>query len=122
MTKSDAHHVAGHKNEKRYIYTSIPAVVLSLALANVSLFLPSNLTAAEPIGLTRVGIINGLQTLLNFSKKTEIHNIYAGKYSQLACDITTQLTRGKRFRVALDVYLERITTRVRDLDENAPML
>jgi hypothetical protein len=122
LAKSKAHNLASHKNKKRFIYTSIPAVVLPFALANASLFLPSSLTAVEPIGLTLVGIINGLQTLLNFSKKTETHNIYAGKFSQLASDITTQLTRGKRFRVALDVYLERVTTRLRDLDENAPML
>jgi len=96
--------------------------VLPLILANTANHIPDDFTIVEPLGLTFVAIINGLKTLFNFSKKTEVHNVFSGKYSELSDDISTQLSRGKRFRVAYDVYLERITTKLRDLEGTAPML
>ena len=69
-----------------------------------------------------MGILNGFQTLFNFSRKTEIHNIYSGKYAQIATEINTQLTRHKRFRVAMDSFLEKITISLAQLEENAYML
>ena len=96
--------------------------MLPLILANTANHIPDDFTIVEPLGLTFVAIINGLKTLFNFSKKTEVHNVFSGKYSELSDDISTQLSRGKRFRVVYDVYLERITTKLRDLEGTAPML
>jgi hypothetical protein len=120
--KSKAHDMSSHKNKKFYIYASIPTIILPLVLANTTSYIPTDYNFVEPLGLTCIAIINGLKTLFNFSKKTEVHNTFAGKYSEIADDITTQLSRGKRFRIALDVYLERITSSVRILDASAPML
>jgi len=120
--KSKAHDMSSHKNKKFYIYASIPTIILPLVLANTTSYIPTDYNYVEPLGLTCIAIINGLKTLFNFSKKTEVHNTFAGKYSEISDDITTQLSRGKRFRIALDVYLERITSSVRILDASAPML
>jgi len=120
--KSKAHDMSSHKNKKFYIYASIPTIILPLVLANTTSYIPTDYNFVEPLGLTCIAIINGLKTLFNFSKKTEVHNTFAGKYSEISDDITTQLSRGKRFRIALDVYLERITSSVRILDASAPML
>ena len=120
--KSKAHDISSHKNKKFYIYSSIPTIILPLVLANTTSYIPTDYNYIEPLGLTCIAIINGLKTLFNFSKKTEVHNTFAGKYSEIVDDITTQLSRGKRFRIALDVYLERITSSVRILDASAPML
>ncbi len=122
LDKSNKHDLCSHKNKKRYIYFSIPTITLPLILANTSALLPNTMVPIEPICLTLVGIISGLQTIFNFSRKKEIHNTASGKYAQLALDIKTQLARKKRHRVAFDVFLERITQRLRELDENAPML
>jgi len=120
--KSKAHDMSSHKNKKFYIFASIPTIILPLVLANTTSYIPTDYNYVEPLGLTCIAIINGLKTLFNFSKKTEVHNTFAGKYSEISDDITTQLSRGKRFRIALDVYLERITSSVRILDASAPML
>jgi len=84
-TLSNKHNVASHKNKKKYVYTAIPTMILPLVLANINLI--NEFAYKEyinPIGMTVVGIINGFQTLLNFSKKTQLHNEYAGKYAELS--------------------------------------
>lgn len=114
------HDIASHKNKKRYIYSSIPSTVLPLVLANVSVFCETKYV--DTIGLTVVSVINGLQVLLNFGKKKEIHNQYASKYMELSNDIDKVLVRGKRYRETFDVVLERITAKKQAIDADAPYL
>jgi len=122
-TLSNKHNVASHKNKKKYVYTAIPTMILPLVLANINLI--NEFAYKEyinPIGMTVVGIINGFQTLLNFSKKTQLHNEYAGKYAELSGIIDKTLIRRKKFREPFDVILERLTTHYNNLNNNAPYL
>ena len=118
--QANLHDVASHKNKRRYIYTALPATVLPLVLANVSIFCETKYI--DTIGLTVVSIINGMQTLFNFSKKKEIHNVYAGKYMELCAEIDKVLIRSKKYREPFDVVLERLTMKKQELDNNAPYL
>lgn len=119
LHKSNQHDIISHRNKKRYLYTSIPAMVIPLILANVSM-VTDDLRYIEPIGLSIVSIINVFQTILNFSKKKEVHNTYAGKYAELAGDIDKILVRRKKYRQPFDVVLEKITTKKNQLDATAP--
>jgi hypothetical protein len=118
--QSNLHDVASHNNKRKYIYTALPATVLPLLLANVSIF--CDVKYVDTVGLTVIGVINGVQTLFNFSKKVAEHNIYAGKYMELSHEIDKILIRSKKFRESFDVVLERITMKKGDLDSNAPYL
>jgi hypothetical protein len=121
LEQADKHNICSHNNKKKYIYTSIPTMILPLILVNFSIFI-NEYQYVQPIGLTIVSIINGFQTLLNFSKKKEIHNLYAGKYAQLANEIDKFLIRKKKYREPFDVVLERITLKKQQLDDTAPLL
>ena len=122
-TLSNKHDLASHKNKKRYVKTAIPAMVLPLILANINLINGFDFKEyINPIGMTVVGIINGFQTLLNFSKKTQLHNEYAGKYAELSAIIDKTLIRRKKYREPFDVLLERFTTHFNNLNSNAPFL
>jgi hypothetical protein len=118
--KANLHDVASHSNKKKYIWTAVPVTVLPLILANVSMF--TDVKYVDTIGLTVVSVINGMQTLFNFSKKVAGHNEYAGKYMELSSEIDKVLVRSKRFREPFDVVLERITAKKNQLDNNAPYL
>jgi hypothetical protein len=118
--QANLHDVASHKNKRKYIWTAVPATVLPLILANVSMF--CDVKYVDTVGLTVVSVINGMQTLFNFSKKVAAHNEYAGKYMELSSEIDKVLVRSKRFREPFDVVLERITAKKNQLDSNAPYL
>ena len=118
--KANLHDAASHNNKRKYIWTAVPATILPLVLANVSMF--TDLAYIDTVGLTVVSVINGMQNFFNFSKKVESHNTFSGKYTELSGEIDKILIRSKRFREPFDVVLERITMKKQDLDNNAPYL
>ncbi len=118
LHQSNTHNIISHKNKKRYMWASIPATIIPLALVNIDIFAPQK--EVQMVGLTLVSIINGVNTLYNFSKKCEVHNSFAGKYADLASEIDKILIRKKKYRQAFDVLLEKITTKKRNLDDTAP--
>ena len=118
LSRSDTHNTISHKNKKRYMWASIPATVIPLALVNLDIFVPQK--EVQMVGLTLVSIINGVNTLYNFSKKCETHNTFSGKYADLASEIDKILIRKKKYRQPFDVLLEKITTKKRNLDDSAP--
>lgn len=121
LDRSKLHDIISHKNKKLYVYSSIPAIIIPIVMTNFALFLKNN-DIILSIGMSVVAIINGLNTLLNFSKKTEIHNTYAGKYAELAGEIDKILIRSKKFREPFDVVLERLSMKKNNLDNNAPYI
>ena len=120
LHQANLHDIASHKNKRRYVWTAVPATVLPLVLANVTVFCETKYV--DTIGLTVVSVINGVQTFFNFSKKCQVHNLYASKYLDLSNEIDKVLIRSKRFREPFDVVLERLTMKKTDLDNNAPYL
>jgi hypothetical protein len=118
LHKSDIHSIISHKNKKRYMLASIPATIIPLILVNIDIFTPQK--EIQMAGLTLVSIINGVNTLYNFSKKCEVHNTYSGKYADLASEIDKILIRKKKYRQAFDVLLEKITNKKRQIDDSAP--
>ena len=118
--QANMHDVASHKNKQRYIFTAVPATILPLVLANVTVFCETKYV--DTIGLTVVSVINGIQTFFNFSKKCQVHNVYASKYLDLSNEIDKVLIRSKKYREPFDVVLERLTMKKADLDSNAPYL
>ena len=117
---SKQHDIASHRNKKKYVWTAVPATVLPLVLANISMFCETKYV--DTIGLTVVSIINGMQTLFNFSKKVAEHNLYAGKYMELSNEIDKVLIRSKKYREPFDVTLEKIMSKKMRLDSEAPYL
>lgn len=118
LHKSNVHSIISHTNKKRYMLTSIPTTIIPLILVNIDIFAPQK--EVQTIGLTLVSIINGINTLYNFSKKCEVHNSFSGKYADLAAEIDKILIRKKKFRQPFDVLLEKISTKKQKLDDNAP--
>lgn len=120
---SNLHNEASHKNKRRYVKTAVPSMIIPLFLTNLTIFCSNqNNQYIQPIGLTFIGILNGFNSLLNFSKKCEVHNTYAGKYMELSNEIDKILIRSKKHRQAFDLCLERITLKKQELDASAPYL
>lgn len=52
---------------KYYMLSNLPTTVIPLALVNIDIFTPQK--ELQTIGLTLASIINGINTLYNFSKR-----------------------------------------------------
>jgi hypothetical protein len=119
---SNEHNVASLNNKSKYIHFSLPAIILPLLLGTISQFVPSGYEYINSVGLTVTGVLNGVNTFYNYGKKTTVQNEFAGKYAELAGYISTELVKPKRHRIALDVFLEKITTKLNDINNSAPQL
>ena len=119
---SNEHTVASKSHKKKYIRYSVPAIVLPIVCGAISNLIPKDYEYINGITLSLTGILTGINTFFNHGKKTEKHNEYAGRYSELAGFIATELSKPKKFRIQLDVYLERVTRKFNDLNNSAPML
>ena len=62
----------------------------------------------------------GFQTLLDPSRRSENHYNFGHKYQALYMKIKKQLIRGKKFRLAFDVFLESCTVTFTNLQDIAP--
>ena len=119
---STQHSQASKSHKKKYIRYSIPAIVLPLVCGAVSNFIPTEYEYINGITLSLTGILTGINTFFNYGKKTEKHNEFAGRYGELAGFISAELCKPKKFRVQLDVFMERCVQKKNDLDNSAPML
>ena len=116
--KANVHSVISHKAKRYYQLTALPITILPLILVNIDYFSPQK--EIQTAGLTLVSILSGVNTLYNWSKKCENHNTASGKYLDLVTEIEKILVRGKAYRQAWDVTLEKISTKYRELDSSAP--
>ena len=122
LDKAKAYDKASRDSKNKYTRYALPGVVLPIVMSVVSPHLPPDYKYIDGIALASIAILNGLNNFQNWGKKFSNYNEFAGKYSDLASYIEVEMSKPKRFRTALDVYLERCSVRKSDLDNNAPFL
>lgn len=69
-----------------------------------------------------IGILSGINTFFNYGKKENLHNQYQGLYDELACFIQHELVKPKKYRIACDVFLEKINNKMSNLNNHAPII
>ena len=119
---SKQHEIVSKSHKKRYIRYSVPSIVLPIVFGAVSNFIPTEYDFVSGVALSVTGILTGINTFFNHGRKCERHNEYSGRFAELAGYISTELCKPKKYRVQLDVYLERVTRKFNDLNNSAPML
>jgi len=122
IEKSTAYDTASRSAKKKYTRYALPGVVVPIVMSVVSPHLPQDYSYVDGIALAGIAVLNGLNTFFNFGKKFSNYNEFSGKYADLAGYIDVEMSKPKRFRVALDVFLERVSTKKSFLDANAPFL
>ena len=119
---ANMHDVTAHNFRKAHNCYSVPVIIIPVVMGCVSPMLPPELNYINAVSLSVVGVMNGLLTFRNYSKKHQQHAEFAGKYSDLAHEIGTEMSRSRRFRQAYDTFLYRISTKYRNLNLSAPMI
>jgi hypothetical protein len=118
----DKHAIASYNNRKKFIWFSIPTIILPLIMGQMSIFLSNMSEYAIPISLTLISILNGLSVLFDFSKKSQLHDNYENKYDELICEISSILIKKKQFRACFDVTLVDIGSKKKAIDGSSPYL
>ena len=118
---SEAHGRMGKVMKKRYTLFTIPAILIPVVTSSLSNILqPYPLATSGAMLFT--SIFTGVNGFFNFGSKTEQHFNHEAMYRILANEIQKELCKPKSQRVACDVYMEKIMSKMNELDKSAPVL
>jgi hypothetical protein len=103
-----------------YSAYGLPAAVLPLIATAAVEYVPQKYVITGL--LLGAAICSAVNTFLDFGRKSQKHEDYAGRYGALVAEIDGQLCRPKIGRIACDVMLERVKERFSSLNMSAPPL
>lgn len=119
--RSKAHDLKGKRYKNHYAVFGIPSILIPIILGGVSSIVPCN-SIIYSLGMMTSGLFSGTNLFFNFGKQTACHQQFSAKYFELSTEIESELSKPKRFRVACDVYIERIKNKYNSLCTQAPNL
>jgi hypothetical protein len=119
--KSFQHGKQGRKVKKIYQLSSIPLISLPIIVSVLSKQL-SEYELLSSIFFIVIGIGNVISAFLNLGQKYQINLEYECRYDELACDVESELIKGKEYRLQFDVYLTRVRLKLNNLNKNAPLI
>lgn len=105
----------------KYYTLALPMILVPFVSAATTNHIdPEDAAIMSTVSLTVTGVLNSISQLFNFGKQYRMHEEFAGKYDELAGYIENELMKPARFRVQLDVFLERVNQKISALNETAP--
>lgn len=104
-----------------YIFFGLPAVMIPLITAGIAdkVHGPDERIIVTVL-LIFSSMLAAIQQFFNFGKKSQAHAEYSARFAELALDSDVELVKPKRFRLACDVFMERISKQVNQLKSGAP--
>jgi hypothetical protein len=119
--KSIEHDIKGKKNKVKFAIFGIPSILIPIILGGVASIVPCH-SLLYSLGMMGSGLFSGIAMFFNFGKKEASHFEYMNKFFELANEIESELSKPKRFRIACDVYVEKIKQKYNSLNKQSPTL
>lgn len=124
QNQADLHNAAGyHFNKQRGIWV-LPALALPIIMAGANTIIAEYEYAyiINAVFFTFIGLLNSFNEFKGWTKKRGYHFNYAGRWSNVAADITADLQHGGGWRAPYDVCSTRIHMVIRNVQMNEPMI
>lgn len=119
--RSIEHDLKGKKNKVKFSIFGIPSILIPIVLGGVASIVPCH-SIVYSLGMMGSGLFSGISMFFNFGKKEASHFEYMNKFFELSNEIDSELSKPKRFRVACDVYVEKIKQEYNSLCKHSPTL
>lgn len=117
--QSDYHSVCYKKFKKLNAIYSLPTMVIPIILSGLTTVL-DDYPLVTNLSLIFTGCLSGINIFFGYSKKSEKHNNFSGKFCELSMEIENELSKPKRFRQASDVFQQKIYSALINLNNSAP--
>ena len=123
-TKSEAHNKKGKENKKKHEWTALPATIIPIIYSPISGLLAkeNGIEIANVTVLIFTGILSGVHSFFDFSKKAERHFRYEALYADLGTNILVELSKKRELRIRADRFIEQIQARIDQYNSAAPLL
>ena len=104
-----------------YNTLSLPCFLIPVVLSSISetlILYP----VVNTVLLVILAFLNAISSFFNFGKTSARHYEYQNRYSELSDEINTEMAKRKKYRISVDVFMERIKLCVANLNRTAPNL
>ncbi len=120
--KAAVKHVSKAKHFKAiYMSLGLLGSVLPIVLSGITDILQDHQVILTTM-LIISGVLNGVVSFINPSKKSELHFIAESKFAELSTKIKRDLSMKKSERIACDMYLENIMNLLNRFNSESPPL
>ena len=117
---ADVHDKRSKFHKKVFFGIGIPSAVIPMALASASEYMRESYQGLVMLALVFAGILNIINGFLNPGQTSESHSTFNALYNELAVEITSELVKPQKNRVAADVFIQRIMDNYNSLNNRAP--
>jgi hypothetical protein len=119
--RSHSHDVKGKQNKIKFAMFGVPSILIPIVLGGVASMVPCH-SIIYSVAMMCSGLFSGINMFFNFGGKERDHNAFMNKYFELSVEIESELSKPKRFRIACDVYVERVKLIYNGLCKTSPSL
>jgi hypothetical protein len=121
LNNSTAHGKKGRVMKTRYVVCTVPAIIIPVVASGLSNVMQPYPLATAGTMLT-TSILAGINGFFNFGSKTERHFQFEAAYMVLANEVQKEMCKPKAMRPPCDVYLQKIMSKMNELDASAPVV
>jgi hypothetical protein len=119
--RSKQHNIKGKQSKIKFAVFSVPGILIPIVLGGISPIIQCN-SIIYSLGMMASGLFSGVNVFFNFGKKQQEHFDYTNKFFELSNEITSELSKPKRFRISCDVYMERVKNKYNEICKMSPTL
>ena len=117
--KSKHHDIKYRYYKKMYNVLSLPTIIVPILLSPLTSYI-SEYPLVTSLALIFNGVLSGICSFFNYSKKAQSNDNYSNLYGQLSREISSELRLPSRFRTSSDKFTERIYQKYCALDSSSP--
>lgn len=116
--------IAGYRHRWLKRMYNLPTIIIPACLAPITATYDAwrYMVYVNCAGFTTTSILGAVNTFFDFARSEELSFDYCDRYGALYTDIELELTKPRRFRVPVDVYITKVMMRYDNLNANAPTL
>lgn len=114
------HDRARRKARCMWITFGLPSMIIPLVTGGAGSYITAENEWVRSAALILTATNSALLQFFNFSEKRGLHNEAAGKFDELGDLIHLEIHKPRDFRLACDVFMERVFTRFQTIKATAP--
>lgn len=118
--QSEKHYRTGKKQQKLYDILSIPPIILPIIMSGLT-DVSKEFPLVNTFCFITVGVLSAMNSFLNLGKNSQENFDYESKFTELVNEINLELVKPKKYRIACDVFLERVTLKYNQLVKDEPL-
>ena len=110
------------RSQRRII--SLPSIIIPATLAPITAAFThwDYIVYVNALGFSITSCLNAMSHFFNYADKEQGCFDYAGKYGSLYNDIELELTKKRKFRIQMDVFISTVMLKYDSLNTHAPVL